>query len=262
MEIIMQVNDFINGIVWGVPLLVLILATGLFYTIRLGFFQFARPGFLFRETIVKAFSKKDEGKPAAGELTSFQAAMTSVAAIVGSGNIAGVATAIVMGGPGAVLWLRRECEEEEKVEKESGERSVANISITKAALGLLICILAFFAVVNNFVKDGLTTWTPDILNALYGTQDWLSILLTLLLPLLAIPGTVFAVKVYNVVKRCLYRNVHYVGSAYGSRYRLHLRLVGLGSLPHYYGRCFLDDLGADVGYRQYYSKYGAASAQE
>lgn len=105
MEIIMQVNDFINGIVWGVPLLVLILATGLFYTIRLGFFQFARPGFLFRETIVKAFSKKDEGKPAAGELTSFQAAMTSVAAIVGSGNIAGVATAIVMGGPGALVWM-------------------------------------------------------------------------------------------------------------------------------------------------------------
>ena len=54
---------------------------------------------------------------------------------------------------------------------------------------------------NNFVKDGLTTWTPDILNALYGTQDWFSILLTLLLPLLAIPGTVFAVKVYNVVKK-------------------------------------------------------------
>ena len=105
MEIIMQVNDFINGIVWGVPLLVLILATGLFYTIRLGFFQFARPRFLFRETIVKAFSKKDTEKPAAGELTSFQAAMTSVAAIVGSGNIAGVATAIVMGGPGALVWM-------------------------------------------------------------------------------------------------------------------------------------------------------------
>lgn len=100
-----------------------------------------------------------------------------------------------------VIPLRRECEEEEKVEKESGEGSIANINITKAALGLLICILAFFAVVNNFVKDGLTTWTPDILNALYGTQDWLSILLTLLLPLLAIPGTVFAVKVYNIVKK-------------------------------------------------------------
>lgn len=105
MELIVQINDFINGIVWGVPLLVLILATGLFYTVRLGFFQFARPGFLFRETIVKAFRKKDDKDPAPGELTSFQAAMTSVAAIVGSGNIAGVATAIVLGGPGALVWM-------------------------------------------------------------------------------------------------------------------------------------------------------------
>jgi len=98
--------------------------------------------------------------------------------------------------------LRRECEAEEKEEKEIQQESGAPaVKITAGVLALLVCILAFFAVVNNFVKDGLTTWTPDILNALYGTQDWLSILLTLLLPLLAIPGTVFAVKVYNVVKK-------------------------------------------------------------
>ena len=83
----------------------LILATGLYFTIRLGFFQFTHFGFLFRDTIVKAFKKKDEEKPAKGELTSFQAAMTSVSAIVGSGNIAGVATAIVVGGPGALFWM-------------------------------------------------------------------------------------------------------------------------------------------------------------
>lgn len=105
MDIIVKINDFVNGIVWGVPLLVLILATGIFFTVRLGFFQFTRPGFLFRDTIVRAFRKKDKQKPAAGELTSFQAAMTSVAAIVGSGNIAGVATAIVLGGPGALVWM-------------------------------------------------------------------------------------------------------------------------------------------------------------
>jgi len=105
MDKIVAVNDFVNGIVWGVPLMVLILATGLYYTIRLNFFQFVRPGLLFRETIRKAFQKKDENKPAPGEMTSFQAAMTSVAAIVGSGNIAGVATAIVLGGPGALFWM-------------------------------------------------------------------------------------------------------------------------------------------------------------
>ena len=102
---IVQANDFVNGIVWGVPLLVLIFVTGIYYTVRLGFFQFAHPVVLFKETVVKAFRKKDDKKTAPGELTSFQAAMTSVAAIVGSGNIAGVATAIVMGGPGALVWM-------------------------------------------------------------------------------------------------------------------------------------------------------------
>ncbi len=105
LEIIEYVNGIVNDFVWGVPILVLILATGLYFTIRLGFFQFTHFGFLFRDTIVKAFKKKDEEKPAKGELTSFQAAMTSVSAIVGSGNIAGVATAIVVGGPGALFWM-------------------------------------------------------------------------------------------------------------------------------------------------------------
>ncbi len=102
---IVTANDFVNGIVWGVPLLILIFATGVYFTVRLGAVQFAHPGLLFRETIVKAFKKKDVGKAAPGELTSFQAAMTSVSAIVGSGNIAGVATAIVLGGPGALFWM-------------------------------------------------------------------------------------------------------------------------------------------------------------
>lgn len=105
MDTIVRINDFINGIVWGMPLLALIFIVGIYYTIRLGFFQFRHPRFIFRDTVVKAFRRKDGAKPAEGELTSFQAAMTSVAAIVGSGNIAGVATAIVVGGPGALFWI-------------------------------------------------------------------------------------------------------------------------------------------------------------
>ncbi len=105
MTIIETINGYINDFVWGVPCLVLLIGTGLYYTIRLGFFQFRHPGFLFKETFVKAFKKKDEPNKAPGEMTSFQAAMTSVGAIVGSGNIAGVATAIVVGGPGAVFWM-------------------------------------------------------------------------------------------------------------------------------------------------------------
>ncbi len=100
-----------------------------------------------------------------------------------------------------VLPLRRECEEEEEEEKKAEiSQSKSNTASAKKALVLLVCILAFFAVVNNFVKDGLTTWTPDILIDTYNTPGWLSILLTLLLPLLAIPGTFFAVKLHNLVK--------------------------------------------------------------
>ena len=105
MELLMKINDWVNSIVWGVPVLLLILGTGIFYTVRLGFIQFRHPILLLKETVVKAFKKKDSPDRKPGEMTSFQAAMTSVGAIVGSGNIAGVATAIVLGGPGALVWM-------------------------------------------------------------------------------------------------------------------------------------------------------------
>ena len=104
-ETIVKINEVVNGIVWGVPIMLLILGTGIYYTIRFGFIQFRHPVWLVKQTIVKVFQKKDEGPTVPGELTSFQAAMTSVSAIVGSGNIAGAATAIVMGGPGALIWM-------------------------------------------------------------------------------------------------------------------------------------------------------------
>ena len=63
-----------------------------------------------------------------------------------------------------------------------------------------LCVLAFFAVANNFIKDGLTAWTPDILKSIYETPDWLSILLTLLLPTLAIMGAVVSVKLVHLTK--------------------------------------------------------------
>lgn len=102
---IVAVNDFVNGIVWGVPLLVLIAAVGIFYTIRLKGLQFFKFGTLLKLTIGKQFKKVKPSPEAKGDITSFQAAMTSVSAIVGSGNIAGVATAIVCGGPGALFWM-------------------------------------------------------------------------------------------------------------------------------------------------------------
>lgn len=90
---------------WGVPILILICAAGVFYTIVLGGIQFTKLGYLFNNTVGKLFRKVKPSLEAKGDITSFQAAMTSVSAIVGSGNIAGVTTALVCGGPGALFWM-------------------------------------------------------------------------------------------------------------------------------------------------------------
>ncbi len=107
MDVIVSVNDAINSFVWGAPAIILIMGVGIYLTIRLMGIQFRQWGFMIHETYVKAFRKaeKEHGTDAEGEITSFQAAMASVSAVVGSGNIAGVATAIISGGPGALFWM-------------------------------------------------------------------------------------------------------------------------------------------------------------
>ena len=107
MDVIVSINDAINGFVWGAPAIILIMGVGLYLTIRLKGVQFRNWGFLIRNTYVKAFRKAKESEDAVveGEITPFQAAMASVSAVVGSGNIAGVATAIFCGGPGALFWM-------------------------------------------------------------------------------------------------------------------------------------------------------------
>jgi len=85
-----------------------------------------------------------------------------------------------------------------ETEFEKKEVTPKNINKDKLSnLGILVIILAFFAVANNLVKDGLTTWTPDILDTLYNTSDWLSILLTLFLPILGVFGTALAVILHK-----------------------------------------------------------------
>ena len=107
MDLIASVNDAVNGFVWGAPAIILIMGVGIYLTIRLKGIQFRHWGFMIRNTYVKAFkkAKAESADDVEGEITSFQAAMASVSAVVGSGNIAGVATAIVSGGPGALFWM-------------------------------------------------------------------------------------------------------------------------------------------------------------
>ena len=101
MEFITNLVNQLNGLVWGPPMLVLILGTGLFLMLRLKFMPLAKIGAGFR-LMWQGLQKDDQSS---GEISPFQALMTCLAATVGTGNIAGVATAIFLGGPGALFWM-------------------------------------------------------------------------------------------------------------------------------------------------------------
>ncbi|MGY4689562.1 alanine/glycine:cation symporter family protein [Salibacterium sp. K-3] len=94
-----QILETISDFVWGPPFLILLVGTGIFLTVRLAFLQFS----ILPYALKLVFSRKDQSSE--GDITHFQSLMTALAATVGTGNIAGVATAVVIGGPGAVLWM-------------------------------------------------------------------------------------------------------------------------------------------------------------
>lgn len=89
----------LSGFVWGLPLIIFLVGTGLFLTIRLSFFSFR----MLPHSLKMLFTKQDD--KSAGDISHFQAVMTALAATVGTGNVVGVATAVVIGGPGAVFWM-------------------------------------------------------------------------------------------------------------------------------------------------------------
>jgi AGCS family alanine or glycine:cation symporter len=92
----------IGGYVWGIPLLVLLVGTGLYLTIRIKFLSFRRLGMGFKLAFFKNDKAISEGE---GDISNFQSLMTALAATIGTGNIIGVATAILAGGPGALFWM-------------------------------------------------------------------------------------------------------------------------------------------------------------
>ena len=101
METLYNFERAVNSFVWGWPMIVLLVGTGVLLTVITGFVQFRRLPFALREVLGKVF-EKGEGT---GSVTPFQAVATALASTVGVGNIAGVATAIFIGGPGALFWL-------------------------------------------------------------------------------------------------------------------------------------------------------------
>ena len=102
LETIAAVNQAVNNFVWGVPAMVCIIGVGLLLSVRTGFLQIRKFPYAIKTTIGRMFRKKDASD---GAMTPFQAVCTALAGTVGTGNIAGVAGAIAIGGPGAVFWM-------------------------------------------------------------------------------------------------------------------------------------------------------------
>lgn len=102
METFSRIVTAVDDFAWGPIMLILLVGTGIYLSVRSGWIQFSKFGFAMKSTLGKAFSKQEAGK---GEVTPFQAMTTALAGTVGTGNIAGVTGAIFIGGPGAVFWL-------------------------------------------------------------------------------------------------------------------------------------------------------------
>ena len=102
MENFIQLLNKINDFVWGLPLIILLLGTGIYYTFLLKGLQFRKLGHSLYLAFIK---RKEEGNGGEGDISHFQALMTALAGTVGTGNIAGVAGAISVGGPGALFWM-------------------------------------------------------------------------------------------------------------------------------------------------------------
>ena len=102
LALIKEINSAVNNFIWGVPAMTCIIGVGLVLSIRTGFLQIRKFPYAMKVTIGRMFKKKEA---ADGAMTPFQAVCTALAATVGTGNIAGVAGAIAIGGPGAVFWM-------------------------------------------------------------------------------------------------------------------------------------------------------------
>lgn len=102
LKTIEAVNSVVNNFIWGIPAMVCIIGVGLYLSFRTGFIQIRKFPYSIKNTLGRIF---DKSKAADGSITPFQAVCTALAGTVGTGNIAGVAGAITIGGPGAVFWM-------------------------------------------------------------------------------------------------------------------------------------------------------------
>ncbi len=201
----MDILDAINAVLWGPPSLLLLFGTGLFLTIVLRGLQFRKLMYAFKI----GFGKEDkDDKNAEGDVSHFKALMTALAATIGNGNIAGVATAITLGGPGAIFWMwivgllgmaTKYAEAllavKYRVKNSRGEYSSGPMYYIERGLGPRFKLLAVaFAVFGAFAALGIgnsvqSNTIAGVTNESFGIPNWVTgVLLVLLVSVIIFGG--------------------------------------------------------------------------
>lgn len=218
MEHFSNIIESIDSFVWGPVMLVLLVGTGIFLTIRTRFLPWRNLGYAIKSTLSKEARTKKRGT---GDVSPFSALATALAATIGTGNIVGVATAMISGGPGALVWMWvsacfgltsmfSECmlavkyrEVNEKGEMSGGPMYTMKKAFKHKKLGAVLgWLFSFFAVVASFGIGNLTQANSisSAINNTFGVPTWIiGIIITVLAFLIIVGGIKTISKVSSIV---------------------------------------------------------------
>ncbi|MDO5547299.1 MAG: sodium:alanine symporter family protein [Eubacteriales bacterium] len=218
METLTNIVNAVDTFVWGPVMLVLLVGTGIFLTIRIGFRTWLNLPYALKSVLSKEARKTDRGT---GDISPFAALMTALAATIGTGNIVGVATALVSGGPGALVWMEisaifgltskfSECmlaikyrTVNEQGEMLGGPMTTMKRGLKNKTLGAVLAMLfAIFAVIASF-GIGNMTQANSISSALLSTfhiPTWITgVVITALVLVILLGGITRLSKVSSVI---------------------------------------------------------------
>lgn len=185
-EMLTNLTAQINDLVWGLPLIILLVGTGFFLTVRMAFFSFRMLPYA-----LKLVFKKDDTKQE-GDISHFQALSTALAATVGTGNVVGVATAVVIGGPGAVFWMWMTAlvgmatkysegilgvkyrQKNSKGEMSGGPMYYLEHGLGQKWLGVLFAFFAVFAAIFGIGNMIQANAASDVANDVFGVPLWIT----------------------------------------------------------------------------------------
>lgn len=218
METFSNIVSSVDSFVWGPVMLVLLVGTGVFLTVRIGFASWRNLPYALRSVLSKEARQTTRGS---GDISPFAALMTALAATIGTGNIVGVATALVSGGPGALVWMEisaifgltskfSECmlAIKYRVTNEQGEMLGGPMTTMKRGLknktvgAVLAMLFAIFAVVASFGIGNMTQANSisTALNSTFNIPEWIvGVILVVLVLVILLGGITRLSKVSSII---------------------------------------------------------------